>query len=379
MISKKRMKDLMIELIKIDSETGNEKQVGEHLIKLFKSMELKVETDNCGKKFGSNFGNIYAKFKGIAPEKPSLILSAHMDTVSPGKNIKPIVEGDIVKTDGSTILGSDDKAGISIIVEVIKNIMEEKLHTGNIDIIISVCEETGMLGAKNFDISKLESKFGFALDSTEPDELTYGAPAANTMDFRVHGISAHAGMAPEKGINAIQILSEGIAKMNIGRIDYETTANIGLIKGGSARNSVPDFAEAKGEARSHDEKKLEKQTKHMIECIESAVKEKIYDIEGEKKKPKADIKVKNDYKSYRLDKENKIINLVLQAGKEIDMDIKLVLGGGGTDANIYNQKGIDMAVLGIGMRNVHTLDEYIDTNDMVKSTKLISKILEINK
>ena len=378
MISSDRLKDQMIELVKIDSESKNEKNVGEHVVKLFEDLGLEVEVDNAGENFGSNYGNIYAKFRGSEPDRPVIILSAHLDTVVPGIGINPIVEGDKIRTDGSTILASDDKSGIAIIIEVIKNIQEANLPSGNIEVILSVCEELGMLGAKQFDISKLEGKFGYALDSTEPYDIYYGAPSANTIDIKIKGLAAHAGMAPEKGINAIKIASEAIAQMTIGRHDEETTSNIGVIKGGSARNIVADFADIQAEVRSHSEEKLKRQTDHIVGCVESTVAKHVYEIDGETKKATAEIKVNNEYKSFRLSKEGKSIKLALAAGESRGVENRLKLGGGGTDSNIFNAKGIEMAVIGTGMRSVHTVNEYIYISDMEKAANMIAKIIELN-
>ncbi|MFC1726010.1 M20/M25/M40 family metallo-hydrolase, partial [candidate division KSB1 bacterium] len=200
-------------------------------VKVLTDLGLEVEVDECGKEFGSNYGNIFAKFKGSDPNRPTIILSAHMDTVVPGTDIKPVIEGDTIKSDGSTVLGSDDKSGIAIIIEVIKNIIEEKSPSGDIEIIFSISEETGLQGAKGFDVSKLNGKLGYALDSTEPDEVYIGAPSAVTIDIKIFGLAAHAGIAPEKGINAIKVASEAIAKMKIGRHDEDLFEPAGFFVG----------------------------------------------------------------------------------------------------------------------------------------------------
>ena len=219
---------------------------------------------------GGNVGNLIAKFAGTVPGSQPLLLSAHMDTVVPGEGIVPILDGDILRTDGTTVLGGDDKSGVAIICEVLRVIKENAIPCSAIDVVFTICEEAGLIGAKCLDVTSLRARTGLVLDSDSVGFLFTRAPAANRMEFRVHGLEAHAGVCPEKGINAIKVAAEGIAQMNLGRIDHETTANIGVIEGGMAVNIVPNQVVLKGEARSHDPDKLKRQTEHMQRCLEEA-------------------------------------------------------------------------------------------------------------
>ena len=200
----------------------------------------KVFIDDAGEKVGGNVGNLIAHFPGNVAGAEPLLLSAHMDTVVPGEGIVPILDGDILRTDGRTVLGGDDKSGVAIICEVLRVIKENRIPCSAVDVVFTICEEAGLIGAKCLDVSRLRARTGLVLDSDSVGFLFTKAPAANRMEFRVHGLEAHAGICPEKGINAIKVAADGIAQMRLGRIDHETTANIGVIEGGMAVNIVPN-------------------------------------------------------------------------------------------------------------------------------------------
>ena len=269
-INRQRIRNFLIELIKIDSLSRREYDVAMRLKREMEELGATVFIDDAGEKVGGNVGNLIAKFPGNAPASQPLLLSAHMDTVVPGEGIVPILDGDILRTDGTTVLGGDDKSGVAIICEVMRVIKENGLPCSAIDVVFTICEEAGLIGAKCLDVASLRARTGLVLDSDSVGFLFTRAPAANRMEFRVHGLEAHAGVCPEKGINAIKVAAEGIAQMQLGRIDHETTANIGVVEGGMAVNIVPNQVVLKGEARSHDSDKLKRQTEHMQRCLEEA-------------------------------------------------------------------------------------------------------------
>ncbi|HLN86785.1 MAG TPA: M20/M25/M40 family metallo-hydrolase, partial [Candidatus Limnocylindrales bacterium] len=225
MIDQERIKNFLIELIKIDSLSRQEFYVAMRLKRELEELGASVTIDDAGAKVGGNVGNVIGKFPGNVPQSQPLLLSAHMDTVVPGEGIVPILEGNILRTNGQTVLGGDDKSGVAIICEVLRVIKEHHLPCGAIDVVFTICEEAGLIGAKCLDIAQLRARTGLVLDSDSVGFLFTKAPAANRMEFRVHGLEAHAGVCPEKGINAIKVAAEGIAQMPLGRIDHETTAN----------------------------------------------------------------------------------------------------------------------------------------------------------
>ena len=266
MINQERLKNLLIELIKIDSLSRQEFDVAMRLKREMEELGATVWIDDAGEKVGGNVGNLIAYFPGNTPLARPLLLSAHMDTVAPGEGVVPMLDGDILHTDGRTVLGGDDKSGVAIICEVLRIIKEKRLPCASIDVVFTICEEAGLIGAKCLDASRLKARTGLVLDSDSVGFLFTKAPAANRMEFKVHGLEAHAGVCPENGLSAIKIAGDGISRMKLGRIDHETTANIGVIEGGMAVNIVPNLVVLKGEARSHSTEKLEAhtQTSHAL-------------------------------------------------------------------------------------------------------------------
>src|SRR3954466_16192082 len=270
MINQERIKNLLLELVQIDSHSRHERDVAERIKKHCEEMGAEVEIDDAGEKVGGNSGNVIARFKGTIPDAEPIMMSAHMDTVVPGENVKPVIEGDIIRTDGSTVLGGDDKSGCAVIIETIRCLQEQNIPHTDIEAVFSICEEVGLLGAKHLDVSKIRSKYGIVFDSDDPGFLFTKGPSANHLEFKVYGLESHAGVAPEQGISAIKIAAEAISAMKLGRIDEETTANIGVIQGGEATNIITNFVLLRGEARSLDDSKLEAQSAHMVKCLEDA-------------------------------------------------------------------------------------------------------------
>jgi tripeptide aminopeptidase len=272
-INKTRLENELINLIRISSESRNEKEVAEYIADAFKDISDEIIYDTSKEKTKSNTNNLIIKIKGANKNAPSILLCSHLDTVVPGNNIKPIKDGDVIRSDGTTILGSDCKSGIAIIIEVIRSLKEHNVSHGDIELLFTVCEEIGLLGSKNLDYSLIESKMCYVLDTCGVMSIINKAPSADRIKFEIYGKEAHAGLEPEKGINAIKIAARAVELMELGRIDFETTANIGKISGGIATNIVPNHVTLEGEARSHDPLKLKRQTDDMREAIAQAVSE----------------------------------------------------------------------------------------------------------
>ena len=271
MINNDRLAETFKFLVEIDSVSREEGEFAKEIKKVLESMGAKTFVDSAGEKTGSDTGNLVAKFEGNV-SAPPLLINAHMDTVQPGKGIKAVLKNGIFTSDGSTILGADDKSSIAVILESLRVLRENELPYGPIDLVLTICEEIGLLGAKYFDFSLIDAKFGYALDATDVDGIIVRAPAANKLEFKIHGKDSHAGAAPEKGINAILLASKAIAGLEIGRIDKETTCNIGIIEGGIATNIVPNLVTVKGEVRSHDNDKLAKVTDDIVSAFKDVVK-----------------------------------------------------------------------------------------------------------
>ena len=346
--------------------------------KYCKEMGAQVEIDNAGEAVGGNTGNVIARFPGTIANAPSIMMSAHMDTVVPGEGVKPIVEGDIIRTDGTTVLGGDDKSGCAVIIEVIRCLQEQNIPHAPIEAIFSICEEVGLLGAKNVDVSKLKAKYGIVFDSDDPGFLFTKGPSSNHMEYRIHGLESHAGVAPEEGISAIKIAAEGIAAMKLGRIDEETTANIGQIEGGMATNIIPNLVVLKGEARSHSEQKLEDQTAHMTKCLEAAASKYEVTVAGKTTRASVEAHIERDYSSMDVPDSSHVVQLVIQAAKRVGLEVKTMASGGGCDANVFNRRGIECANLGTGMRAIHTVNEWLDVKDMYAAAEMTLEIMKLN-
>lgn len=378
MINFERMIDHVLDLIRIDSESRQEKDVAFRLKSQLEKLGAEVYMDDAGSKTGSNTGNVIACVKGTKSDVPPFLLSAHMDTVVPGKGVRPVRAGKAVKTSGNTILGGDDKTGLSIIMEVLRTLKEKGTTHGDLEIVFSICEEIGLLGAKAVDPKRLRAKDGIVLDSEFASILTTQGPAAVRMEVNVHGLASHAGVAPENGISAIQIASEAIAKMKLGRIDKETTANIGVIQGGLATNIIPNLVCLKGEARSLNPGKLQAQVRHMKRCLDEAVKKHALKRGGKKGTGKIEAEVDHDYSRLNLNQNARVVKLAHKAAKKLAYTLKEGATGGGSDANVYNRWNIRVANLGTGMRDIHTVKEWIDLDDFNRSANLLAEMITLH-
>jgi tripeptide aminopeptidase len=378
MVIRERLADTFVELVRIDSISKKEGKIGKYLKKKLGALGAKVIIDSAGEKIGGEMGNLIARIPGNVEDVPVLMFNAHLDTVSPGEGVKPELKEETFATDGSTILGADDKSGIAIILEVINILKERRLSRGNLELVFTVGEEIGLLGAKNLDYSLLKAKHGYCLDASLPDSLITRAPAANRMEFKIYGLESHAGVEPERGINAIIVASEAISRMKLGRIDHETTANIGKIRGGTATNIIPNLVEIKAEARSHSEKKLTIQTEHMRNSFNEVIRKYERKIPGKGILPRMETNIERDYPAMDIKEDAFVVGLAKRSGEVLKKRIKVQVGGGGSDANIFNSRGIETAILGTGMEKVHTVEEYIRLDDMVEACRLILKIIEEN-
>jgi len=376
MINNDRLAETFKFLVEIDSVSREEGEFAKEIKKVLESMGAKTFVDSAGEKTGSDTGNLVAKFEGNV-SAPPLLINAHMDTVQPGKGIKAVLKNGIFTSDGSTILGADDKSSIAVILESLRVLRENELPYGPIDLVLTICEEIGLLGAKYFDSSLIDAKFGYALDATDVDGIIVRAPAANKLEFKIHGKDSHAGAAPEKGINAILLASKAIAGLEIGRIDKETTCNIGIIEGGIATNIVPNLVTVKGEVRSHDNDKLAKVTDDIVSAFKDVVKS-FRKIDSKDDLPSLEISIEKDFPSTDIPEDHHVVALAMQAGKNLGRKIVCKTSGGGSDANIFFQTGIITGVLGTGMRDMHTVREHVKLDDMVKATELLIEIIKLH-
>lgn len=274
MINRERLLTEFFELIRIDSPTKDERQIADFLKDRLKSLSMEVTEDKAGSVIGGNCGNVFAYLKGKLPKAPILLLSAHMDTVKPCLNIEPVLHEGLITSAGPTILGADDKSGISPILEALRTIQEQNIPHGDIQVILCVAEEGGVNGSKNLDRTLLQADLGYVLDSGgKPGKIILEAPGQDRIKVTIKGRASHAGVAPEDGISSIVAAAKAITSLKTGRIDEETTSNIGTIKGGLATNIVADRVEITCEARSRNLGKMESQTAQMCETFKRCAEE----------------------------------------------------------------------------------------------------------
>lgn len=367
---KRDIVEYFVTLAKIDSESKDERAMADKLKQDLLTLGAEVFEDDIHLQTGGNTGNIYAFFKGNTNQKPILFCS-HIDTVKPGLGIKAHVEGDRIVSDGSTVLGADDKSGVAEIICGIEAILNSGHAHAPIEVLFTVCEEIGLLGAKYFDKSKLKSALGYALDTQDIGDIVIGAPSQNSISISVFGKEAHAGVEPEKGINAIRVASEAIAAMPLGRIDFETTSNMGVISGGVATNIIPNKIEIKGEARSHNPLKLDQVCKDITQALEHSVNKH----QNPYGKASYTIEIHREYDAFYIAEDDAPVALAKKAMHKLQIDPNIHKGGGGSDANILNAGGVPVAILGTGMHAYHTVNEYIETKDLILGAKLVEELI----
>ena len=368
-MNKDRLIDQFMEMVKIDSETGQEREMADYLLKRFDDLEVEVIEDDTQKETGYGAGNILVRFKGDDPSTAPVYFTSHMDTVTPGTDIKPFIDGDDIVSDGTTVLGSDDKAGIAAMIEAVKSISEAGVSHGDVEFVITVGEESGLVGAKSFDTSTLKSRFGYAVDATgKVGTVVTTAPTQSKIDAHIHGKTAHAGVAPEEGVSAIKIAANAISRMRLGRIDEETTANIGKFEGGGPTNVITDYVHIVAEARSLDDDKMHAQTEHMRQAFDNAADE----LGG-----KAEIETEIMYAALNAPADSEVVRTVSEAIKNIGRKPDLISLGGGSDGNIFAGKGVDTVILGLGYENIHTTAERMPIEELAKATELIIEIIKV--
>ena len=356
-LNEKRLVETFLKLAQTDSESYDERAMQELVEKELKEIGCRVTVDNAGKKYNTNAkGNVIAFLPGTVKSAP-FVLCSHLDTVTPGKGVKPVVKKDCITSDGTTVLGGDDKAGVAIILEILRTLKEQSPAHPPVEVVFTLSEEVGMFGSKNLDCKKLKGREGLILDNEEVDTLLIQGPAVNTIEVWIKGLSAHAGVAPEKGISALEVASYALGQMKLGRIDKDTVANFGVVKGGSATNVVMPELYLKGEARSLVNEKLAKQTAHMKACFDKAVKRFTKKINGKTCKPEVKFVAQERYPAVRVDKKHPVVKSAVAAAKKAGVALKPIACGGGCDANVLAGKGFTLPNVGVGVRDCHSTKE----------------------
>ena len=360
--NKERLINYFMDLVKIPSPSWKEDGVLDYIINTVNGYKADVNKIKCGDSY-----NLLIRLNGNITKIP-VLFSAHMDTVLPCENVNPVLTKNKITSDGTTILGADDKAAIAVFLEVIACLKERNLPHGPVEFLLSCAEEVGLYGIKGFDLSLLKSKYAFVFDSEGSiGSVILKAPYQTNFDIKIKGKAAHAGIAPEKGISAIRIASEIITKIPHGRIDQETTVNVGIVSGGKATNIVAEDALIALEARSINRNKL-KSIESKIENIARNV--------TEKNKAKIKFSKKLEYSGYEIKESDKIVQILENAFQKIKIKPVYKSSGGGSDTNIINTSGVKAVNLSIGMNDVHTKKENIKIKDFVDGTRLVLAIID---
>ncbi len=368
MINEKRLLDEFLELIKTDSETKNEGEISKLLKTKFEHLGVEVYEDDTKGQTGHGAGNLICTLKGTKDNVAPIYFTSHMDTVMPGNGVNPSIKDGYVVTDGTTILGADDKAGLAAMMEAVRILKENNIQHGDVQFIITVGEESGLVGAKALDSKLVKAEYGFALDSDGPvGDIIVAAPTQAKIKTVIHGKTAHAGVAPEKGVSAITIAAKAVAKMPLGRIDEETTANIGRFEGGKATNIVADRVDILAEARSLVEEKMIAQTKKMKAAFEETAKE----LGGS-----ADVDIHVMYPGFKFSDGDGVVEIAKKAAQKVGRKPRLLASGGGSDANVIAGFGIPTVNLGVGYEEIHTTNERMPIAELNKLTEMVVAVIE---
>jgi tripeptide aminopeptidase len=346
---------LFLDLAVLPSPSGEERAVADEVARFLRDLGLTVEEDDAGARIGASAGNLLCRIPPRGDGLP-IFLCAHLDTVPPAGEIEPVVEDGVVRNAAGTILGADNKAAVAVMLEAARRLLNEGRPHAGVELLFTPKEEVGLLGAFAFDPARLDARVGYVYDQAAPiGEVILGAPSAQVMDVRFHGRAAHSGMHPEDGRSAIAAAARAIADLRLGRVDDETTANVGVITGGTAANIVPEWCSFVAEARSHDERKLADLVQEMLDVFTFAAGVAECEVETD---------VRRSYRAYRFKRDDVPVRLAREALERTGFEPRLVLSGGAADANVFNERGLQCVNLANGMANIHTPDESIAVADL---------------
>ena len=360
---------LFTDLAALPSPPGEERAVADRVTDYLRELGLEVSEDDAGGRIGSTMGNLLCRLEPTDESGLPIFLCAHLDTVPPQGPIEPVVEDGIVRNAAGTILGADNKAAVVAMLEGARRVLEEGRPHAGVELLFTPKEEVGLLGAGAFDHTRLAARVGYVYDQAAPiGEVILGAPYQRSLEVRFHGRAAHAGMMPEEGRSAIAAAAKAIADLRLGRLDEETTANVGLIEGGTACNIVPEWCTFSAEARAHDEGKLADLVQEMLDAITFAAA--VADCEVE-------TTVSESYRGYRFRPGDTAVRLACAALERAGYEPRTCLTGGGADANVFNERGLACVNLANGMADIHTPDEHISVADLEGMVEVTLALVEV--
>ncbi|MBA3736096.1 MAG: M20/M25/M40 family metallo-hydrolase [Actinobacteria bacterium] len=360
--------DLFTELAALPSPPGEERAVADMVVRYLRDLGLTVDEDDAGSKVGSNIGNLYCRLEPTDGGSP-IFLCAHLDTVPPTAAIEPVLEDGVIRNSAGTILGADNKSAVAAMLEGARRVLAENRPHGGIELLFTPKEEVGLLGAAAFDHERLHAHLGYVYDQAAPiGEVILGAPFSRAMQVRFHGRAAHSGMYPEEGRSAIAAAARAISDLRLGRVDEETTANVGIIQGGTAGNIIPEWCSLDAEARSQDEQKLEQLVQEMVDAFSFAAGLEDCEVET---------KISKSYKGYRFKTEDPVVRIAHAALERSGYVPTYALSGGAADANVFNERGLACLNLANGMQDIHTSDERITVEDLEGMVEVTLALVDV--
>lgn len=366
-VDQQRLVAEFTELIQIDSPSKHEREVVNYIKHCLNQLGLEVIEDDAGKAIGGNAGNLICRVPGTVEGSPSILLVVHMDTVESNHGVMPIISQNVIKTDGTTILGADDKAGVAAVIEALRQLKAQNLPHGPLEIVFTVAEEAGLLGVKALDYSKLQSRLGFAFDAGAPvGTVVTSAPGEEGILIKILGKEAHAGVNPDAGVNAIWVAGHMLSKFPMGKLGEGVSGNIGVISGGTATNVVPEQVVMHGEIRAL-----------RIEDIAEAVQGWQGTAHQVADQFAAQVEFRSNrlYQPFVLTEAHSTVQIAQRAIGQLDIQPELVARGGGSDTNIFNQQGIECVNFGIGVARNHSKEEYIPLEQLVLAAKLVLSVI----
>ncbi len=360
-----RIIDIFLNVIRIDARSGNEKPLADFIKKFIADLDYRLVEDKSKSKSGSNSGNLICKYGSGG----DFVMLSHMDTARSTKEVKPAISGNKIKSDENTVLGVDNRAGVAVLLFILEKIFTEKIPARDFTVAFTTCEETTLAGSKNLNLSK-KIKMGFVFDSSHrPGNFINSACGSMGFKIIVNGKASHSGIAPEKGINSIEAVAKAISKIKQGRLDNETTINIGKISGGSAVNVVPEQTIIEGEVRSFNALKVEKIIKRIRD---------VFKIESRKISAGLKFNSEWDFKPYSISKDKGVYIETISTLKKAGLKPTPRISLGGSDANSLNARNIPSVNLGIGAQNPHSNEEFIFIEDLYKSAEIALELIKQN-
>ena len=366
--SRERLTELFLEFARIPSPFKRERQMADAVIRHLEAAGIAVHEDDTGAKTGGDTGNLWCVIPGRGT--PHVALGAHLDTAVPTDDIDPFLDAEgVFRNRCRTVLGADDKAAVAALVHATELLVTSEAEFPTYELLFTVSEEIGLVGAKHLEERVLSSPFAAVFDSSGPvGGITVKAPSHETFKATFRGRAAHAGVEPERGRSAIQAAAKAIAAMQLGRIDAETSANIGMISGGVGTNIVPDLCEIQGECRSHDDEKLAGVAAAMVDAMQMGAAQTGVDVE---------IALVHEYRAFELTGRSPVVRLSKAALAELGLEPRLLTGGGGSDANILNARGLPTVNLTAGMTQVHSPEEHVSLDDLERLCALVLRLVSL--